>query len=115
MITFNDFLNSLEEKETPQREMIVTALRFLLNEGYITQSEFENRHSDRLNRIRTYPIGDGVLYVSLDFDDNEWTISIKVNKQLEVLKATLYSNNEDSEILYISKVDNGKIQHYQIG
>lgn len=91
----NNFLNSVSIRSN--EASVMAALSFLRIEGYITQEEYTNRKSDRLNDIRTYytaaPRG-GVLVV-LVFDDNEWVIKVEVDSMLNIIRVELHSSEEE--------------------
>ena len=99
MITYNEFLNSI--KERGYDDMVLSALGFLLKEGYITRDEFENRKSDRLNKIKAQSSFKGGIFVSLYFDDSEWNITVEVDSNFNIITVKLNTGKEEETLYHI--------------
>ena len=81
------------------RAFIAAALSFLFDKGYITPEEYAKGKSDRLNNIETHCMKYNGALVVFNFDDNEWAINAEVDKNLNVNRVELYSE-ETFQILY---------------
>lgn len=98
--TYYEFVKSLNERDAKIDKCIIKALSFLYKEGYITQEEYMNRESERLNNIRTYEIDNGRMAVWLSFDEDEWTLYIIVDSTFKVNSVVFCDGEEEPQILY---------------
>lgn len=97
---YTAFLKSVKELESKYEEFVTAALKFLYNKGYITQEEYTNRKSERLNDIKTYERLPSGMNVVLVFDDYEWMITAVVDRMLNIVRIELNSSDEESQVLY---------------
>lgn len=97
------FLDSIKERDAKVNAFIISALSFLHKKGYITQEEYENRKSERLNDIRTYDRSYG-MDVMLSFDEDEWVFYVEVDSTLKV-KSVIFNDGKENEsqVLYGGK------------
>ena len=98
--TYAKFLDSIKERDDKVNAFITSALSFLYNEGYITQEEYTDGKSERLNDIRTYDRSYG-MDIMLSFDEDEWILYVEVDSMLKV-KSVIFNDGkeDDSQVLY---------------
>lgn len=95
------FLDSIKERDAKINASEISALSFLYKEGYITQEEFLNGKSERLNDVRTYDRDNDGMSIVLSFDEDEWNLHVAVDSKLNVTGVIFNSGEgEKSQVLY---------------
>ena len=92
------FLDSIKERDDKVNAFITSALSFLYNEGYITQEEYTDGKSERLNDIRTYDRSYGGTFVVLFFDESEWNTSVEVGSESNIISVVSTIDGEDKTL-----------------
>ena len=92
------FLDSIKERDAKINASEISALSFLYKEGYITQEEYTDGKSERLNDIRTYGRANGGTFVVLFFDESEWNISVEVGSESNIISVVSTIDGEDKTL-----------------
>ena len=93
------FLDMIKKQDDKVHAFITSALSFLHKRGYITQEEYTDRESERLNDIRTYDRANGRMDIMLSFDEDEWTLYVEVDSTLKVT-GVLFNDGKEDQVLY---------------
>ena len=100
---YSDFLKSIKERDDKVKAYVTSAVHFLYNEGYVTQEEYLSGKSKRLYDIKSYDMNEG-MDIKFVFDEREWFIDVVLDKMLNVVKAQLCINGDNTiQVLYERK------------